>query len=586
MATTQFIESGTNATGGFEFWSSTAGTTTSDTTTKRNGNLRSIKLNTGSPAAVARATKTSILADTGRRISAWWNFPAVSPAGNNGFMTASNAAGTAVIQISLTTAGKLQINLAGAPNVQGTKVLETNTWYRISLSYTITSTTSYEIRVYINGTLEVTISSNGTLTTVTTANLVMAGAVAAGDNFIAYCSDIYVDNGTDLADTGNISVTSKRPAADNTIGFDAPIGTDPGANLRYTAVNERPISQATGRQQRKIAFVANGALASDAAITTLSVVAPALSVNDIMIASIYGNNNQVVSPPDGTWTSIKEINNGTGMRTSIFWKRAAASDSGATFNFTKPVDDNLLFAGVISTWAGCRISATPLDATAASSSANVLSDTVTYATFDPTETLAFVLACGQYNNDLTTAGAIAGTDPAYTNRTDLETATGADCSVFNYDGTSSGAATGSRSHVTISTADAVNTGVQFGLVPDAQENYTLQAAAVGDQDISAGTIVSRAAWVYAKATTGSLGTPKIMDNGSETSIVLTTAAALYTLITDSASYPSNAAGIGVRSSNNNDSVFLYECGTIIAYIPRVAAMPPFHRSQRFFRRAA
>jgi len=57
-----------------------------------------------------------------------------------------------------------------------------------------------------------------------------------------------------------------------------------------------------------------------------------------------------------------------------------------------------------------------------------------------------------------------------------------------------------------------------------------------------------------------------MDNGSESAITLTTAPALYTLLTASASYPSNAAGIGIRSSTTANT-FLYECGTLIAYTP-------------------
>ncbi len=107
---------------------------------------------------------------------------------------------------------------------------------------------------------------------------------------------------------------------------------------------------------------------------------------------------------------------------------------------------------------------------------------------------------------------------------------------------------------------------------DTQENYTLQAAGVGDVDISGSSLVSRCAWIWAKETVGGLGTPKLMDNGTETAVVLTTAAALYTVITDSALYPGNAAGIGMRSANAAAGTFLYECGTLIAYIPQLASV--------------
>lgn len=98
------------------------------------------------------------------------------------------------------------------------------------------------------------------------------------------------------------------------------------------------------------------------------------------------------------------------------------------------------------------------------------------------------------------------------------------------------------------------------------EYYTLQAASVGDVDLTGKTLVSRSAWMWAKATAGGSGTPGIMNNGSVTAKTLTASPALYTVITDSASYPSNTDGIGMRSSGTTDDVFLYECGTLIAYL--------------------
>jgi len=106
------------------------------------------------------------------------------------------------------------------------------------------------------------------------------------------------------------------------------------------------------------------------------------------------------------------------------------------------------------------------------------------------------------------------------------------------------------------------------LLADTQENFTLEAANIGDVDLSEVgiSLIARLAWIWAKATVGALGTPKIMDNGAETAIVLTTSPALYTVLTDSASYPSNAAGIGMRAANAAAATFLYECGTLIAYL--------------------
>ena len=219
-----------------------------------------------------------------------------------------------------------------------------------------------------------------------------------------------------------------------------------------------------------VAFRIAGALAANATTANLGVVSPSTGViiGDMFIASIYGNGNQVVTPPAG-WTLIAEFNNGANMRTSVYWKPVvSAGDIGNTFSFTKPVDDNLLFAGVIYCFSGADTAA--IDAGTPSTSPNVSSDTVTYATFDPSETTAFVVAVGQYGDNATTAGAMSGTDPTFTLNSDLETAIGADASAFCYSGASSGAATGSRTHSTTSTADAVNSGVMFGL--KASEPYS------------------------------------------------------------------------------------------------------------------
>lgn len=104
-----------------------------------------------------------------------------------------------------------------------------------------------------------------------------------------------------------------------------------------------------------------------------------------------------------------------------------------------------------------------------------------------------------------------------------------------------------------------------------QENFILEAAAVGDVNITGLTLVARCAYMLAKATAGGSGTPGIVDNGSVTAKTLTSATALYTVITDSASYPSNTAGIGMRSTGTTDDSFLTECGTLIAYLVTAGA---------------
>jgi hypothetical protein len=227
------------------------------------------------------------------------------------------------------------------------------------------------------------------------------------------------------------------------------------------------------RLDAAVAFKSVGSIVGNATTTTLNIVSPGTgyATNDILIAAINGKDNLQITAPGaqgnmGAWTIFAEGNNTANQRFTLACARATGDDAdGDTFGFTKSTDNNLLFAGVISQWSGALTTGTcadALDATAESISNNASADDVTYATFDPTETNAFVVAIGFYNEDLTTAGSISGTDPTYTNRWDLEVPTGTDCSIFGYSGASSGAATGSRTHSTTSTVDAINIGVQFG----------------------------------------------------------------------------------------------------------------------------
>ena len=214
-----------------------------------------------------------------------------------------------------------------------------------------------------------------------------------------------------------------------------------------------------------VAFSAVGSIGVDSANAFVDVVAPTLVGGEIIICSLLGKDNiDHGAPASGGWTEIgTQTNNTTAQTSSHWWKLAVLADSGATFRFTKATDNNIFFAGVIHAWTGAHTTS-PIDATAPTVSNNALSDTVTYADFNPAVPCT-VVAVGIYNEDLTTAGSISGTNPTFVNDFDLETGTGTDCSFFGYSGESDGAATGARSHSTSSMADAINQGWLFGLVP-------------------------------------------------------------------------------------------------------------------------
>ena len=221
-----------------------------------------------------------------------------------------------------------------------------------------------------------------------------------------------------------------------------------------------------------VTFFAAGNLATNATTTTLNVVMPAsLATGDILIIAVLAKDNQVHTFPssevDGisAWTKFVQFNNTTAQRMTLAWARVTngANASGNTVAVTKPTDNNVLFCGVASAWRGCVASGDPTtSAGTPTTSANGTSDTVTYATFDPS-IACHVVAVGVYNLDATTAGSISGTDPTFVNRWDRETAAGSNGSIFGYSGDSTGAATGARSHSTTSTTDAISIGCLLGL---------------------------------------------------------------------------------------------------------------------------
>lgn len=263
MATTKFIESGSDATQDMTFYpilTLTNGTVATDSTRSKDG-LRSIKANiTVAAGSAAASCGNGIAADAGTLISAWFNFSSTTPATITGFMFATQAsAGSGIIDVGLNTNGTLHLHgRNGAPGVSkdGTTVLTANTWYRISVSYVITSTTNWTAKLYINGILEATTSNTDATLLLTGTSDVQIGIVGSSqggfgtpDTISVYFDSVYVDNRTDLSDCGNIHVTAKRPFANGSANnFVTQIGSGgSGYGTGHAPqVNEQPLSVTNG----------------------------------------------------------------------------------------------------------------------------------------------------------------------------------------------------------------------------------------------------------------------------------------------------------------------------------------------------
>ncbi len=579
MATTKFIDT-LEGTYGLEAYSSTAGTVTVESTVIRANHGRSIKCNTSNPAVGANVFRSGVLADAGRRISFYFRFT-TAPSAAAAIATLFAAGGAnGIIGIRLTTANKLALyNNATTLYATGTQILSVDTWYRVTLSYTITSASSNHFKVWIDGavTPDIDLTDVTSLDFTGSDTLRLGIGVGAGTDHIAYYSDVYVDDGTDLADPGNINLTGKLPSGVNANNFDTTGGNG--------AVNERPISETNYKEQASSSSVQQNytlqtAAEGDFDLTGATIVAyttwlwskrgaitpcthresaagngtnPSTSdtitipagtaTGDSLFVGVTsrdhtsGSAYPTVTDDDSggnTWTMISESPDGS-RRATLWWKRATAGTASKTITVAGCIGS--MTCGV-SVFQNASTSNTPYTNISAEDNA---SGNETHASITPDyagSTLCFSVS--NYNNDNAVTNVAGATIGSYTQRYEKQSTGGSDCAntIWSVDGTDTApAATGA---VTWSQTNGVTTTFSWAVRPE-----------------------------------DTVGSPKIMSNGVETAITLSTASALYTLITDSASYPSNVAGVGETSTGSVADTFLYDCGIVIAYIPAAGAAAAF-----------
>lgn len=253
MATTTYLEPGTDATQDLVFFAAITNNASSATDQAYTG-LRSIKLFTGSPAlqAIVR-TGAGVVADAGSQISFYIRRTRIPTANETTplFIVATSGV-LSIFTLSWGTAGTIWNRPQGATAVQGTAVLAINTWYRVSVSYYITDTTTYTCKVYVNGVLDSTTNA-GTLTRTASSLVRFLGHDGIGANESVWIDNIYVATGgassSSQPDTGNILVTAKRPNANGTTnGFTTQIGSGGSGygSGHSPQVNEQPLSVTNG----------------------------------------------------------------------------------------------------------------------------------------------------------------------------------------------------------------------------------------------------------------------------------------------------------------------------------------------------
>ena len=547
------------------------GTVTYDTSQTKSG-LASWKADSGAGGDEAYLGKTGILAAAGRRISIYFRITTM-PTGTVMIINLYTSGGSQVGGVYLTSAGVLQLWGDFAQIGTNGSTLSTNTWYRISLSYTITSTTVNEFRLYKDGTLDISVS-NATLG-YTAADTLYTGWWPMGNigaNRVMHIQHIYVDDSTDLSDPGDIRVTAKLPNAENTNAFDTAVG-NARSSTDYNNVNERPLSETNGWQDA----TPDGATAptlADYDQSDWTVRAPGSEVTGsvtwqtgdiLVVVGSTENSTFLLGTPTATGLTFSLITSAgtTGLDAPAYiWSATAGSNgSGAiTVPLTGETNSGARGASVFVYRGSDGLGNT---GTITGSTAKVISLTRGSANS------GVVVVLGDWNavNDTSVTSSPSGG----TQRVAQYVAGAVTNFVFNW---GDQGATGTTSYgITDHTGTVDMTGIVVEIKGtaatgvEAAENYGIQSAATGDVNISGYALVARTAWVWAKVGAGTATGATMFNNGTEVSVTLSTTSAVYTNIVDSTTYPTEAAAVGMRAAAGGADTYLYETGMMIAYIP-------------------
>ena len=224
------------------FWSFSSGGIATDYV--HGNHIKSISYIGGGGKAVR--TPSSVVSDSGARISAYFYFVAF-PGSDSDFIFIDNVTPSGILSVKISSTGILRLYSNGSQRGTDGLTLSTGQWYRISLAYTITSTTVNRFELFVDGTSTISLS-NTTLPRVS-SSIIGFGNQNGNTSFSIRSSDHYIDNSSSLTDTGNIWVTAKRPVSNGTTnGFTTQIGSGgSGYGTGHSPqVNERPLSTTNG----------------------------------------------------------------------------------------------------------------------------------------------------------------------------------------------------------------------------------------------------------------------------------------------------------------------------------------------------
>lgn len=249
MANTKFISRFESA-GAVDESTVGSGTVSLDTSVTRLSGTRCIKCDAGASNQTACTLGGGVGVNS--RFTMDFMLPAL-PVADSTIIGVTDAGGTQLVFLLQVTSGGLLKVLAGNSRTvvgTGATAVVANQWFRVCMTWTITSTTVWSLKVFLsigpsnynNSTTEINTSNGATLGTATPV-LNFKGWVEtgqAGASKLVYYQNVYIDDGSTLTDIGDMRVTAKLPTTRTSTGFTTTVGTG--------AVNERPISSTNGRR--------------------------------------------------------------------------------------------------------------------------------------------------------------------------------------------------------------------------------------------------------------------------------------------------------------------------------------------------
>lgn len=200
-------------------------------------------------------TPNNVISDSGSRTSTYLYIKTLGSGIVKFFSWSTNNGSAEVFKLKITTGGILQ--LFNGSNVQigsNGATLSTGQWYRISVAYTIASTTVNRIELFVHD------SNGSSLTGISVTNATLAGTGTStfsigNDNSLDNLqdfrfSDIYIDDSSSLTDIArDVWITAKRPFSNGTLNeWTTQIGSGGSGygSGHSSQVNERPVSTTNG----------------------------------------------------------------------------------------------------------------------------------------------------------------------------------------------------------------------------------------------------------------------------------------------------------------------------------------------------